>query len=107
MSVVLLVSIVAAMTDDVCLHRAYEGDAMQQASMSVLAMDWQKGWTQQYYQDVLAFYEEIRTSDESDVTVDAGDLMNAPDGLMPLIVVNAECMAQYYGKTSVTVVYEE
>ena len=107
LSVVLLMSIVAAMTDDVCLYRIYEGDAMQQAPMSVLAMDWQKGWTQQYYQDVLAFYEGIRTSDASDVTVTAGDLLNAPAGLMSLIVLNADCVAQYYGKASVTVVYEE
>ena len=104
LSVVLLVSIVAAMTDDVCLYRTYEGDAMQQAPMSVLVMDWQKGWTQQYYQDVLAFYEGIRTAEEPDVTVDAGNLLNAPDGLMPLIVLNADCVAQYYGKSSVTVV---
>ena len=107
LSVVLLMSIVAAMTDDVCMYRTYEGDAMQQAPMSVLAMDWQKGWTQQYYQDVLAFYEKIQTSDASDVTVDVGDLLNAPDGLMSLIVLNADCVAQYYGKASVTVVYEE
>ena len=41
------------------------------------------------------------------MTVTAGDLLNAPDGLMSLIVLNADCVAQYYGKASVTVVVSD
>lgn len=38
------------------------------------------------------------------VTADAGELLNAPQGLMPLIILDADSLAKYYGKTSVTVI---
>ena len=38
------------------------------------------------------------------VAVDAGQLLTAPKGLMPLIILDADSLAQYYGKTSISVV---
>lgn len=103
-TILTLMMIVVTMTDHVCLYRTYEGDRVEQAPMSVLMMDWQKGWTDQYYQDVVSFYESIENSKEMKVTADAGNLLNAPQGLMPLIILDADSLAKYYGKTSVTVI---
>ena len=103
-TILTLMMIAVAMTDHVCLYRTYEGDRVEQAPMSVLVMDCQKGWTAQYYQDVVSFYESIKNSEEMKVTADAGELLNAPQGLMPLIILNADSLAKYYGKTSVTVI---
>ena len=99
LGVLALMAIVVMMTDSVCLYRVYEGDPRTQAPMSVLAMDLQKGWTQQYYRDVLDFYDRIESADGTQVQVDAEELSDAPEGLMPLIVLKADAVAEYYGKS--------
>ena len=70
--------------------------------MATLAMDSQKGWVSRYYQDVVSFYDGIANSEEMNVTVDAEQLLTAPKGLMPLIILDADSLAQYYGKTSIS-----
>ncbi len=99
MGILAIVAVVVMMTDSVCLYRVYEGDSKNQAPMSVLAMDLQKGWTQQYYRDVLDFYDRVENAEGTLVQVEAGELAEAPDGLMPLIVLKADAVAEYYGKT--------
>ena len=99
MGILALVAVVVMMTDSVCLYRVYEGDSKTQAPMSVLAMDLQKGWTQQYYRDVMDFYDRVENAEGTLVQVEAGELAEAPEGLMPLIVLKADAVAEYYGKT--------
>lgn len=38
------------------------------------------------------------------VTADVGQLLTAPKGIMPLIILDADSLAQYYGKTSISVI---
>lgn len=103
-TILLLLILLAAMTDQEGLYRTYEGDFLYQLPMATLAMDSQKGWVSRYYQDVVSFYDGIANSEEMNVTADTGQLLTAPKGLMPLIILDADSLAQYYGKTSISVV---
>lgn len=95
-----LLMLVAAMTDDVALYRTYDVDHVKQLPMSVIAMDMQKGWVVNYYEDVCAFYDRIKAAAGADLTLTPDDVPDAPDGLMPTIVLEQDSLAGYYGLNS-------
>lgn len=103
LSVTTLAMLIVMMTDNVALYRTYDTDHVKQLPMSVLAMDWQKGWTRYYYEDVQAFYQRIADAAGTDLVLCDEDFPDTPNGLMDLVVHNADCVAEYYGLNSLTV----
>lgn len=103
LSTAALALLVVIMTDNVALYRIYDTDHVDQMPMSVLAMNWQKGWTQYYYEDVEAFYQKIADAAGTDLVLTEEDYPETPDGLMDLVVHNADSVAEYYGLNSLTV----
>lgn len=99
-SVLALLMLVAAMTDNIALYRTYDVDHVTQLPMSVIAMDMQKGWTRDYYHEVRAFYDKIRDAKGTDLVLTPDDVPEAPDGLMPTIVLVSDSLANYYGLNS-------
>lgn len=99
-SVLALLMLVTVMTDNIALYRTYDTDHVTQLPMSVIAMNMQKGWTRDYYNEVRAFYDRIRDAKGTDLVLTPDDVPEAPDGLMPTIVLVSDSLANYYGLNS-------